>query len=100
MALHRIYETFTDDEWEALQKAKGKKTWHDFIINCAGIDVEAIKNLCLDFDLSYGKDPEDEYEGFALLNFFFEKTTEIEYPCDLLANYDELLVERRKEKNK
>ena len=30
-----IYETFEDAEYKQLRKAKGKKTWHDFIMQLA-----------------------------------------------------------------
>ena len=33
--MKKINETFTDEEFERLKKAKGKKTWHDFILNLA-----------------------------------------------------------------
>ena len=27
-----LNETFTDEEWEELKKAKGDLSWHDFIL--------------------------------------------------------------------
>jgi len=30
--MRQINETFTDDEFFNLVRAKGKKTWHDFIL--------------------------------------------------------------------
>ena len=30
-----INETFTDEEFERLKKAKGDKSWHDFILGLA-----------------------------------------------------------------
>jgi len=35
--MRTINETFTDEEYDQLNKAKGEKTWHDFI-------MEAVKN--------------------------------------------------------
>jgi len=33
--MKQIRETFTDEEFERLKKAKGKLTWHDFIMQLA-----------------------------------------------------------------
>ena len=33
--MKRINETFTDAEFQRLKKAKGKKNWHDFILELA-----------------------------------------------------------------
>ena len=33
--MRRINETFTCEEFDRLLKAKGKKTWHDFILELA-----------------------------------------------------------------
>jgi len=30
--MKKISETFTDEEFDLLKKAKGAKTWHDFIM--------------------------------------------------------------------
>jgi len=30
--MKQIRETFTDEEFERLKKAKGTQTWHDFIL--------------------------------------------------------------------
>jgi len=30
--MKKINETFTDEEFERLKKAKGTMTWHDFIL--------------------------------------------------------------------
>jgi hypothetical protein len=33
--LRTINETFTEEEFQKLQAVKGKKTWHDFIMEFA-----------------------------------------------------------------
>lgn len=36
--MKRIMEVFEDKEFKRLQKAKGNKTWHDFIMGLAEND--------------------------------------------------------------
>jgi hypothetical protein len=38
-----INETFTEDEFEALQQAKGDKSWHDFIMLLAKVQKQKAK---------------------------------------------------------
>ena len=46
-----LNETFTDDEFEKLKKAKGKKSWHDFIYSLAkNKDVKEDKKDVFDID--------------------------------------------------
>lgn len=33
--MRRVNEVFTDEEFEHLKKAKGSKSWHDFIMELA-----------------------------------------------------------------
>jgi len=33
--MKRVSETFTDEEFARLKKAKGEKSWHDFIMELA-----------------------------------------------------------------
>lgn len=40
-----LNETFTDQEYEALKQAKGKQTWHDFIME---LTTELVFEPCKD----------------------------------------------------
>lgn len=35
MAIKKISESFTEDEFKRLKKVKGNKSWHDFIMELA-----------------------------------------------------------------
>ena len=41
--MRRIHETFTDEEFLKLQVMKGKKTWHDFIMEL--VNTKAKKQI-------------------------------------------------------
>ena len=79
--MHTINVSFEDAEIEAIKKAKRKQTWREFIINRAaidstnelrtnGINADALRGLCLEYDLNKGRYPESEYEGFSILQFY------------------------------
>jgi hypothetical protein len=43
--MKRINETFEDAEHEALKKAKGKRSWHDFIMLLLSLPPEKNKKI-------------------------------------------------------
>ena len=38
MAIKKISESFTEEEFERLKKVKGDKSWHDFIMELAKVE--------------------------------------------------------------
>jgi len=42
--MRQLNETFEDIEFEELKKAKGEKTWRDFILKLAGINKKEVRN--------------------------------------------------------
>lgn len=78
-----INVSFADSEMKIIEKAKGKQSWRKFILERAaidssneihskGINADALRGLCLEYDLKYGDYPESYYQGFDLLEFFLE----------------------------
>ena len=66
-----------------LGQATTGQSWRKFIreraaidssneIRNKGINADALRGLCLEYDLEYGNYPDSVYEGFALLEFFLE----------------------------
>ena len=76
-----INVSFEDTDFEAIEKAKRGQSWRKFILERAaidssneihskGINADALRGLCLEYDLANGDYPGSVYEGFALLDFF------------------------------
>jgi hypothetical protein len=89
-----INVTFEDNEIEAIKKAKKGQSWRKFILERAaidssneihskGINADALRGLCLEYDLKYDDYPESVYEGFALLEFFLETVVGIKSVDDI-----------------
>ena len=83
-----INVSFEDAEFEAIDKAKKGQSWREFILERAaidssneiyskGINADALRGLCLEYDLSSGPFPSDPYIGFALLEFFLVTVAKI-----------------------
>ena len=92
--INTINVSFDNVAWKALQKMKGEQSWRKFILERAaidssneihskGINADALRGLCLEYDLKYHDYPESRYEGLSLLTFFLETIVKI-YP-----NWDE-----------
>ena len=78
-----INVSFEDAEFKAIEKAKRGQSWRKFILERAtidssnelhtkGINADALRGLCLEFDLKYGTYPKKYYEGLSLLVFFLQ----------------------------
>lgn len=83
-----INVSFEDEEMKAIEKAKRGQSWRKFILERAaidssnelhtkGINADALRGLCLEYDLSYGPLLGGRFEGFSFLCFFLEKETSI-----------------------
>ena len=81
-----INVSFEDAEFEAIEKAKKGQSWRNFILERAaidssnelhtkGINADALRGLCLEFDLYYGPLPGGRFEGFSFLCFFLKNET-------------------------
>lgn len=68
---------------KAIEKVKKGQSWRQFILERAAIDssneihnkgvnTDALRGLCLEYDLKRDEYPESKYEGLALLYFFLE----------------------------
>ena len=88
-----INVTFEDAEIKAIEKAKKGQSWRNFILERAaidssneihgkGINADALRGLCLEYDLKYGDYPESYYQGFDLLKFFLETVVGIKATDD------------------
>ena len=106
--INTINVSFDNAEWEALQRTKGEQSWRKFILERAGIDssneihskginADALRGLCLEYDLDNGEYPESHYQGHSLLAFFLEEIVKVKLPEDMIL-WDERLKELRKEK--
>jgi len=78
---------------EAIERAKRGQSWRTFILERAaidssneihnkGINADALRGLCLEYDFANGRYPESIYEGFALLKFFLMAVAEVKPPQD------------------
>ena len=105
-----INVSFEDAEIKAIKKVKREQSWRKFIlehtaidssneIHSKGINADALRGLCLEYDLNKGEYPKSTYEGYSLLAFFLEKIVKIKLPEDMIL-WDERLRELRKEKEK
>ena len=92
-----INVSFEDTEMEAIEKAKKGQSWRKFILERAaidssneihskGINADALRGLCLEYDLKYGDYPESYYQGFGLLEFFLKTVVGIK-PIDDIAKH-------------
>ena len=92
--INTINVSFDNAEWEALRETKGKQSWRKFILERAaidssneihskGINADALRGLCLEYDLKYGDYPESYYQGFDLLEFFLETVIGIKATDDI-----------------
>ena len=89
-----INVSFEDNEMKAIEKVKEGQSWHKFILKRAaidssneihskGINVDALRELCLEYDLKYGDYPESYYQGFDLLEFFLKTVVGIKSVDDI-----------------
>lgn len=83
-----INVSFEDNEIKAMKKAKGHQSWRKFILGRAAIDssneihskgvnADALRVLCLEYDLEYDEYPESRYQGHSLLHFFLENIVKV-----------------------
>ena len=65
--MRNINEKFTDLEHNALLRAKGNQTWHDFIMNLLKFnDINIIIDNAPEFDVNYYEDFGTEYNNWLL----------------------------------
>ena len=88
-----INVSFEDKEIETIEKAKRGQSWRKFILERAaidssnelhskGINADALRGLCLEYDLKYGANPEKYYDGLSLLVFFFQTVAKTDILVD------------------
>ena len=58
------------------------------------INADALKDICLEYDLKYRDYPESRYEGFSILCFFLEEIIKVE-SCGTEEEWHKQLVELR-----
>ena len=106
-----INVSFEDAEIKAIEKAKDKQSWRNFILERAaidsskelhskGINADALRGLCLEYDLENGEYPETNYEGFSLLCFFLREETQILESEEDIAIWEKQIAELEKAKEK
>ena len=106
-----INVSFEDAEMEAIEKAKKEQSWRQFILERAaidssnemhskGINADALRGLCLEYDLNNHDYPESEYEGFSLLCFFLRKETQILESEENIEMWEKQIEELEKAKGK
>ena len=95
-----------DNEMKAIEKAKKGQSWRKFILERAaidssneihskGINADALRGLCLEYDWEYGEYPESRYEGHSLLHFFLEDIIKVK--TEPLINENEVWHEEIRE---
>lgn len=108
-----INVSFENTEFETVEKAKRGQSWRNFILERAaidssnemhskGINADALRGLCLEYDLTYGPCNDNFFEGFALLHFFLESTTNVIIPGgkEEIAIWEMRIAELKKIKEK
>ena len=70
---------------EAIEKAKKR------------INADALKDICLEYDLKYHDYPESRYEGFSILCFFLEEIIKVE-SCGNVEGWHKQLMKLQKER--
>ena len=96
---------------EAIKKAKKGQSWRKFILERAaidssnemhskGINADALRGLCLEYDLENGEYPETNYEGFSLLCFFLREDVQILESEEDIAIWEKQIAELEKAKEK
>ena len=86
--INTINVSFDNAEWKALQEVKGKQSWRKFILERAaidssnelhtkGINADALRGLCLEYDLEHGRYADPSYVGFSFLHFFLETVVKV-----------------------
>ena len=84
-------ETYDDLINRLMQKSEGTQSWRKFILESAaidssneihnkGINADALRGLCLEYDVYGGPSSQTHCRGLSFLHFFLEKIVGVKIP--------------------